>query len=126
MYISKIPPLSFTANTIISAPQTLLNNDDKEFLQCLGAQIGTNKDKISITVGDLEQNSENQNIQSYKLNRKARFAVGNKIHIFDNSKIVPYISNGKFISHADPKTYLTKIFKELAQQYSLLSHTIIK
>jgi hypothetical protein len=126
MNISKIPNISFTANTTINAPQSLLNNADKEYLLGVGSKIGTNKDQISITLGNLEQNSENQNVQSYKLHRKARFVVGNKIHILDNTKTVPYIMNGKINPHAEPKTYLTKIFKELVQQYNLLSHPIVK
>jgi hypothetical protein len=104
----------------------LLNNADKAYLIGLGSNIGTDKDQISITLGNLEKFSTNSNLQGYKLTRKARFVVGNKIHILDNTKTVPYINNGKINPRAVPKDYLTKVFKGLAQEYKLLCNTVIK
>jgi hypothetical protein len=119
MQISKITSLAFGAKTTIIAPSTLLSEDDKNYLKSLGSKIGTDKDSISITLSDLQTTPINQNVQAYRITRKARFEIGKSVHIIDNSKNVPYLHNGKELPHAVPKKYLVGVIKQIAQQYKL-------
>jgi hypothetical protein len=119
MQISKIISPAFCAKTTITAPKSLLSDEDAAYLKDLGSKIGTDKDSISITLSELQSGSMAPNIQSYRLTRKARFEVGKTLHIIDNSKMVPYLNNGKELPHAVPKKYLIGVIKQIAQQYKL-------
>ena len=58
---------SFKARTIIEAPETLLSKKDKKALIKMGEKIGTEKDVIEITIGELKPNYFNPDIEAYDI-----------------------------------------------------------
>ena len=107
---------SFKARTIIEAPETLLSKKDKKALIKMGEKIGTEKDVIEITIGELKPNYFNPDIESYDIIKKFKIKAPTEYIMEHTESTIPYLVAGEPLSITTPKIYLEKMFKKLAQR----------
>ena len=65
MNVSKISMntgASFKAQTKISASETMLSKEDREYFEKLGSKVGTDSDTIEIAIGDLTPSKMNPSV----------------------------------------------------------------
>lgn len=114
MNVSKINmtnPVSFRAQTTIEASESMLNKEDKAYLESIGKKIGNDTDTIKFTVGDLHANKMNPDLKGYTVTKS--YKIANLIE--QSLKTIPFIKNGEIIEKNSPKNYIEQALKKLMQ-----------
>ena len=109
--ISMANPLSFKAQTTIEASESMLNKEDRAYLESIGKKIGNDTDMIKFTVGDLQANKMNPDLKGYTVTKN--YKISNLIE--NSSKTIPFIKNGEIIEKNSPKNYIEQALKKLMQ-----------
>lgn len=112
MNVSKISMntgASFKAQTKISASETMLSKEDREYFEKLGSKVGTDSDTIEIAIGDLTPSKMNPSVLIY--NYSSNTKIGNAVT--KKSMDIPYIKDGVKNEQNSPLSYLTKVFDRM-------------
>jgi len=115
--VSMAQPLSFHAKTTINAPESLLSKEDKAYFENIGSKLGTNKDTIEISIGELEQSECEPDVTGYRCNKVIKQKTSKSASTNQSSIFVPYIVDGKVNEKTSPKNYLQRIFNRMSQNF---------
>lgn len=115
MRISRIsahhtPLILFSAKTKVTAPESLLSKEDKEYFEQLGRRIKPDTDTIEIGISNLYSSKTNPNVQCYDVTKTMGSKGDNSSSMQSSTISVPYIKNGIVQEKNSPKNYLEKLF----------------
>ncbi len=115
MRISRIsahhtPLILFSAKTKVTAPESLLSKEDKEYFEQLGRRIKPDTDTIEIGISNLYSSKTNPNVQCYDVTKTMGKESDNSSSMQSSTISVPYIKNGIVQEKNSPKNYLEKLF----------------
>ena len=115
MRISRIsahhtPLILFSAKTKVTAPESLLSKEDKEYFEQLGRRIKPDTDTIEIGISNLYSSKTNPNVQCYDVTKTMGKESDNSSSMLSSTISVPYIKNGIVQEKNSPKNYLEKLF----------------
>ena len=111
--ISALLKTNFKAHTTITAPESLLSKENKEYFEEIGAKIGIDSDVIEISVSDLFDSKIDPSVKMYKARKKYSITNDNNVISVDNSIDIPYIKRGELVEKNSPKNYIKNIFDRL-------------
>ena len=115
MRISRIsahhtPLILFSAKTKVTAPESLLSKEDKEYFEQLGRRIKPDTDTIEIGISNLYSSKTNPNVQCYDVTKTMGKESDNSSSMQSSTISVPYIKNSIVQEKNSPKNYLEKLF----------------
>lgn len=115
MRISRIsahhtPLILFSAKTKVTAPESLLSKEDKEYFEQLGRRIKPDTDTIEIGISNLYSSKTNPDVQCYDVTKTMGKESDNSSSMQSSTISVPYIKNGIVQEKNSPKNYLEKLF----------------
>lgn len=104
------PLILFSAKTKVTAPESLLSKEDKEYFEQLGRRIKPDTDTIEIGISNLYSSKTNPNVQCYDVTKTMGKESDNSSSMQSSTISVPYIKNGIVQEKNSPKNYLEKLF----------------
>lgn len=115
MRISRIsahhtPLILFSAKTKVTAPESLLSKEDKEYFEQLGKRIKPDTDTIEIGISNLYSSKTNPNVQCYDVTKTMGSKGDNSSSMQSSTISVPYVKDGIVQEKNSPKNYLEKLF----------------
>jgi len=116
MQISKfsVNNQAFGAKTTIKDDNNMLSKKDRADLIRIGSNIGTDKDTIEITLGDLQPNQIVRDVEGYDYVINSEFRTPSMWVKKSEELTVPFYVKGEFLQMNTPKNFLVRTLEKIA------------